>query len=43
MKRKTNKGLAGILSKFTLQIIASYASQNLIYNIIKYNKNYNLF
>jgi len=38
MKRKTNKSLTGILSKFTLQMITSYIPQDLVYNIIKYNK-----
>lgn len=38
MKRKANKPLTGILSKFSLQIITSYIPQDLVYSIVKYNK-----
>jgi len=38
MKRKANKALTGILSKFSLQIITSYIPQDLVYSIVKYNK-----
>lgn len=38
MKRKTKKGLSGIFSKFNIQIITSYIPQDLIYNVVKYNK-----
>ena len=43
MKRKANKALTGILSKFSLQIITSYIPQDLVYSIVKYNKKLQLF